>query len=86
MRIAIEVDEGAFLHPKSRADIEREVLEAVRIYWLARREIEQVPAPAVVRPAPRNLVDVLLSAPSVGDDLDFERVRDVGRPEIEWDT
>lgn len=86
MRIAIEVDERAFLHPKSREDIEREVLEAVRIYWLARGEIEQVSAQAVVRPAPRSLVDVLLSAPSIDDDDDFERVRDFGRPEIEWDT
>jgi hypothetical protein len=86
MRIAIEVDERAFLHPKSREDIEREVLEAVSIYWLARREIEQQQTGRVVRSSPSNLIDVLLSAPTVGDDADFERIRDIGRPEIEWDT
>ena len=86
MRIAIEVDEHAFLHPKSREEIEREVLEAVSIYWLARREIEQAQTRKIVRPSPRNLIDVLLSAPAVGEDADFERIRDTGRPGIEWDT
>ncbi len=86
MRIAIEVDEQAFLHPKSREDIEREVLEAVSIYWLARREIEQAQARKVVRPSQRSLVDVLLAAPAVGEDTDFERAQDLGRPGIEWDT
>lgn len=86
MRIAIEVDERAFLHPKSREEIEREVLEAVSIYWLARRQIEQALGREVVRPSPRNLIDVLLSAPDVGEDADFERIQDVGRPGIEWDT
>ena len=28
----------------------------------------------------------LRSIPNVGDDADFERPRDYGRPEIEWDT
>lgn len=86
MRIAIEVDEDAFLHPKSREEIEREVLEAVSIYWLARRDIEQAQTRKVVRPSQRNLVDVLLSAPAVGDDSDFERIQDAGRPGLEWDT
>ena len=86
MRIAIEVDENAFLHPKSREDVEREVLEAASIYWLARREIEQGRMRDVLRPAHQDLVDVLLSAPAVGEDSDFERIQDLGRPEIEWDT
>ena len=73
MRIAIEVDEHAFLRPKSREEIEREVLEAVSIYWLARRDIEHVQPREVVRPSQRSLVDVQLSAPAVGDDADFER-------------
>jgi predicted DNA-binding ArsR family transcriptional regulator len=85
MRIAIDVDERAFLHPKSREEIEREVLEAVSIYWLARREIEQVQTRSVARSSPRNLIDVLLSAPAAGDDADFERIQDLGRPGIEWD-
>jgi hypothetical protein len=86
MRIAIEVDEHAFLHPKSREDVEREVLEAASIYWLARRDIEHARARDVLRPASKGLVDVLLSAPAVGEDADFERIQDLGRPEIEWDT
>lgn len=86
MRIAIEIDEHAFLHPKSREEIEREVLEAVSIYWLARRDIEQAQTRKIVRPSQRNLVDVLLSAPAVGDDADFERIQDVGRPRIGWDS
>ena len=86
MRIAIEVDEDAFLHPKSREDVEREVLEAASIYWLARRDIEQARARDVLRSAHKGLIDVLLSAPAVGEDADFERIQDVGRPEIEWDT
>jgi hypothetical protein len=76
MRIAIEVDERAFLRPKSREEIEREVLEAVSIYWLARREIAQAQSRKMVRPSPRNVIDVLLSAPAVGEDADFERVQD----------
>jgi hypothetical protein len=86
MRIAIEVDERAFIHPKTREEIEREVLEAVSIYWTARRDIEQAQTRSVVRPSQRNLIDILLSAPAVGDDADFERSQDLGRPEIEWDT
>lgn len=86
MRIAIEVDEHAFLNPKSREEIEREVLEAVSIYWLARREIEQAQTRKIVRPSSRNLIDVLLSAPAVGEDADFERIQDTGRPGSEWDT
>ena len=86
MRIAIEVDEHAFLHPKSRVDVEREVVEAASIYWLARRDIEQAQARKVVRPSQRDLIEVLLSAPPVGEDADFERVQDLGRPGIEWDT
>jgi hypothetical protein len=86
MRIAIEVDEHAFLRPKSREEIEREVLEAVSIYWLARRDIEHARTREVVRPSQRSLVDVLLAAPAVGDDADFERIQDSGRSGIEWDT
>lgn len=86
MRIAIDIDEQVFLRPKSREDVEREVQEAVSIYWLARRDIEQAHARNVVRPSHRDLVGVLLSAPAVGEDDDFERVQDLGRPEIEWDT
>ncbi len=86
MRIAIEVDEHAFLHPKSREEVEREVLEAANFYWLARRDIERTGATTVARSPHRELIDVLLSAPNVGDDADFERVRDLGRPGIERDT
>ncbi len=86
MRIAIDVDEHAFLHPKSREDVEREVLEAASFYWLARRDIEQARARSVARPQRSDLIDVLLSAPNVGEDADFERVQDVGRQGIEWDT
>lgn len=86
MRIAIEIDELAFLHPKSREEVEREVLEAAKIYWLARSEIEPTGAKGVARPAGKDLVDVLLSAPSVGEDSDFARVSDVGRPVLEGDT
>jgi hypothetical protein len=86
MRIAIEVDERAFLHPKSREEIEREILEAVSIYWLARKEIEQGQSRNIVRPSSQNLIEVLLSAPAVGEDADFERVQDNGRPAAEWDT
>lgn len=75
MRIAIEVDEEAFLHPKSKEDVEREVLEAVSFYWLARRDIEQTGVRKIARLAQRDLVDVLLSAPDVGEDADFERAR-----------
>lgn len=56
------------------------------IYWLARKEIEQGHAPSIARSSQRTLIDVLLSAPSVGDDADFERIQDLGRPAIEWDT
>lgn len=86
MRIAIEVDEHAFLRPKSREEVEREVLEAASIYWLARRDIEHAHVQEVVRPSQRSVVDILLSAPAVGEDSDFERVHDRGRPGVEWDT
>ena len=68
------------MHPKSREEIEREVLEAVSIYWLARGDIEPTQTREVVRPSQRSLVDVMLSAPAVGDDADFERIQDSGCP------
>ena len=80
MRIEIEVDEHAFLHPKSREDVERELLEAGLIYWLVRKEIDQARAKDAVRPVHEDLADVLLSAPIVGGDSDFERIQGVGRP------
>lgn len=86
MRIEIEVDELAFRHPKSREDVERELLEAGLIYWLVRREIDQARARDAMRPVHKDLVDVLLSAPAVGEDSDLERIQDLGRPELEWDT
>ena len=32
------------------------------------------------------LKEYLLSMPNVGDDADFERPLDYGRPDVEWDT
>jgi len=62
------------------------VLEAAIFYWLSRREIEPAGAQRVARSAQTNLVEILLSAPDVGEDADFERVRDLGCPGIEGDT
>ena len=94
MRIAIEVDQTAFVRPKSREELEREVLEAATIYWLARHDIDQSQIRAAnatrgEQPAAADrpgLIDVLLSAPLAGEDADFRRVQDTGRPDIEWDT
>ena len=62
------------------------MLEAVSIYWMARGDIEQAQARSVVRPSQNDLVDILLSAPAADDGADLERVQDLGRPGIEWDT
>jgi uncharacterized protein (DUF433 family) len=51
-------------------------------------EATEPPAPAAAS-APKRAIgfkEFLRSMPDAGEDADFERPRDDGRPEIEWDT
>lgn len=90
MRITVELPEDVFHAPKTLEQVARELLQAAAMYWLARGEISpdratEITAPRV-EPTGEGLIDLLLSMPDVGDDADFERPLDYGRPEAPWDT
>ncbi|WP_438017007.1 hypothetical protein WMF18_40465 [Sorangium sp. So ce315] len=89
MRIVMEIREDAFRTPKTPRQVADEMRQAAAVFWVARGDV----APEAVNdiaapPVPEKegtLMDLLLSMPDVGDDADFERPLDYGRPTIEFD-
>ena len=81
--------DDAFQTPKTPEQIAEEIRQAAAFYWLARGEITAHGAETIARgeqEKPQGFKEFLLSMPNVGDDADFERPLDYGRPVIEWDT
>lgn len=94
MRVTVEVKEDAFRTPKTTQQIEEDVRQAAAMFWLARGDVAPEHARDVTAPAAEvatksgepTLYDLLILGPNVGDDADFERPRDPGREQPEWDT
>lgn len=94
MRVTVEVREDAFRTPKTTQQIEEDVRQAAAMFWLARGDVTPEHARDVTAPAAEvaaksgepMLYDLLILGPDVGDDADFERPRDAGREQPEWDT
>ena len=89
MRIIIEIREEAFRTPKTPQQIADEMRQASAVFWVARGEVapEAVNdlAAATLPEKEGTLMDLLLSMPNVGEDADFERPVDYGRPVVEFD-
>lgn len=96
MRITVEVREEAFRTPKTAEQIAEEVRQGATMLWLARGDVtpegaREVTAPQAATPGGTSekaagFKEFLRSMPDVGDDADFERPLDYGRPVSEWDT
>jgi hypothetical protein len=80
MQVTMKIPDGLFASPKSPAQVAREVREAVAMYWLARGEISPEQAKNItaeeINAPRRDLREVLLAMPEVGEDADFERLAD----------
>jgi hypothetical protein len=88
MHISVEVPEEAFRTPKTTEQVEAEIRQAAAFFWLARGEITPERAVTIARGDKENaqgFKDFLRSMPNVGDDADFERPLDYGRPVVEFD-
>ena|SRR5690349_21922472 len=98
MRITLEIREDAFRTPKTPEQVAEEMWQAAAVFWVARGDVapeavNDLAAPPlpedVSAPLPPEkegtLMDLLLSMPNVGEDADFERPLDYGRPVIEFD-
>lgn len=89
MRVTVEVREDAFRTPKTARQIEDEMRQAAAVFWVARGDVAPEAVNDITAPSlPENqgtLMDLLLSMPDVGEDTDFERPVDYGRPVVEFD-
>ncbi|WP_437306206.1 hypothetical protein ACMHYB_58595 [Sorangium sp. So ce1128] len=89
MRIIMEIREEAFRTPKTPQQIADEMRQAAAVFWVARGDVapEAVNdlAAATLPEKEGTLMDLLLSMPNVGEDADFERPVDYGRPVVEFD-
>ncbi|MDC0679268.1 hypothetical protein [Sorangium atrum] len=94
----MEIREDAFRTPKTSQQIAEEMRHAATAFWVARGDVAPEAANDLAAPAPPEdlaapplpekegtLMDLLLSMPDVGEDADFERPLDYGRPVIEFD-
>ena len=89
MRITVEIREDAFRTPKTARQIEEEMRQAAAVFWVARGDVAPEAVNDITAPSPPEkegtLMDLLLSMPDVGEDNDFERPVDYGRPVVEFD-
>ncbi|KYF81469.1 hypothetical protein BE17_33660 [Sorangium cellulosum] len=96
MRIIMEIREEAFRTPKTPQQIADEMRQAAAVFWVARGDVAPeavndlaaatLPEAAATLPEKEGtLMDLLLSMPNVGEDADFERPVDYGRPVVEFD-
>jgi hypothetical protein len=89
MRITMEVREDAFVRPKTLQQVAEEMGQAAALFWVARGDVAPEAVNDVAAPSPpgnaETLMDLLLSMPDVGEDADFARPLDYGRPVVEFD-
>jgi hypothetical protein len=89
MRVIVEVREETFRTPKTAQQIAEDVRLGAAMLWLARGDVGPEAANDIVTPPPPEqegtLMDLLLSMPDVGEDADFERPVDYGRPVVDLD-
>ncbi|AUX48552.1 uncharacterized protein SOCE26_100900 [Sorangium cellulosum] len=89
MRIVVEVREDAFRTPKTPQQVADEMRQAAAAFWVARGDVAPEAVNYIAAPSQpereETLKDLLLSMPDVGEDADFERPVDYGRPTVEFD-
>lgn len=89
MQITVTVPDDIFETPKTPEQIAADLRQGGARLWLERGEITAERAAAITAaPAAKapGFKAFLRSMPDVGDDADFERPLDDGRPVPEWDT
>ncbi len=89
MRITMDVREDAFRRPKTLQQVAEEMGQAAALFWVARGDVSPEAVNDVAAPSPPEeagaLMDLLLSMPDVGEDADFARSLDHGRPVVDFD-
>jgi hypothetical protein len=98
MEFIMKIPGSIFRTAKTPEEVAREMRLAAAVFWVARGDVtpEAVSAitmPSPPEPAPEKAPEkapgfkaFLRSMPDVGQDADFERPLDYGRPVPEWDT
>ena len=89
MVITLELPDDVFAVPKPSAQVAREVREAVATFWAERGELVPTGKERLLEPTrgtPLDFKALLLEMPDVGEDSDFARVQDAGRPDEPWGT
>ncbi|WP_437675529.1 hypothetical protein [Sorangium sp. So ce131] len=89
MRIVVEIREDAFRTPKTPQQVADEMRQAAAVFWVARGDVAPEAVNDIAAPSQpeigETLKDLLLRMPDVGEDSDFERPVDYGRPTVEFD-
>ena len=89
MEFTIKIPERIFRTAKTPEQIAEEVRQAAAIFWVARGDVAPEAVREIITPSgPETngtLFDLLMQGPNVGDDADFERPQDEGRPIVEFD-
>lgn len=89
MRVIMEIRDDAFRTPKTPQQVADEMRQAAAVFWVARGDVAPEAVNDITAPSPPEkegtLMDLLLSMPDVGEDADFERPVDYGRPVVEFD-
>jgi hypothetical protein len=97
MDITVKIPERLFRTAKTPEQVADEIRQAAALFWVARGDVAAEAMGEITTPSPPDeegtapkkaagFKDFLRSMPNVGDDSDFERPVDYGRPEVEWDT
>jgi hypothetical protein len=88
MQVTVDLPDDVFASPKPPTQVAQEVRQAAAMYWLARGEISPEKAQAITGAKgvaeARDLREILLAMPDVGEDEDFERPVDHGREGEPW--
>jgi hypothetical protein len=89
MEFIIKIPDSVFRTAKTPEQVAEEVRQAAAIFWVARGDVALEAMSEITAPSPPQttgtLMDLLLSMPNVGEDIDFERPFDYGRPIVELD-
>jgi hypothetical protein len=94
MEFTIKIPDSVFRTAKTPEQAAEEVRQAAAIFWVARGDVAPEAVSEITTPSPPatsspekkgTLYDLLMEGPNVGEDADFERPLDYGRPIVELD-
>ncbi len=89
MKLTIKIPDTVFRTAKTPEKVAEEIRQAAAIFWVARGDVAPEAVSEIIAPSgpekQGTLYDLLMQGPNVGEDADFERQLDYGRPIVEFD-